>query len=310
MAALIDILLATYEGEKYLREQVESIINQDFCDWRLLVRDDGSVDETCSILSEFAERYPGKVVIINDELGRLGPAKSFEQLAFHSTAPYIAFSDQDDVWQHNKLQLELSAIRQVEKSSNEPDAVLVHSDLQVMNEDMSVLANSFWSYQNYNPQKMYKLNCLLTQNYVTGCTMLINRQLLDIALPFPAAVIMHDWWLALVACINGQIVEVNSKTVLYRQHDRNENGAQKSGLSYIARKLKQGIDEQQQSLIRTCYQARALLNMNELPAKDAFLIGHYVSMYELNWFHRRLVMIRMRFLKYGIVRKIAMFFLL
>lgn len=306
----VDILLSTYNGSRYLRDQIDSVIAQSYKNWHLWVRDDGSDDESESLLLKYQELLPAQITIVSDSLGRLGPAHSFEQLMLRSRAPYVAFCDQDDIWLPHKLRLQMHAIRDARCASSIDYPVLVHSDLQVVNMDLELLADSFWAYQNLNPKKMNNLRCLLTQNFVTGCSVLANRKLVELALPFPYAVIMHDWWLALLACSNGQIIDLNEKTVLYRQHGGNDTGAKKWGLSYIVEKLRQGSSVQKESLLRTCHQAKVLLASSRLSINDVLIVEEYINMFEMDWFRRRVMMLRMGFFKHGLLRKIAMLILI
>ena len=111
----IDILLATYNGETFLDEQLDSIAAQAHGDWRLIARDDGSSDRTPEILEAFRMRHPGKVVVLEDGDGNLGLVQNFSRLMAHSDAPYAAFCDQDDVWMPEKLALSLAKMRELEQ---------------------------------------------------------------------------------------------------------------------------------------------------------------------------------------------------
>ena len=221
------ILLSTYNGAKYLSEQVESIRRQTFSNWTLLVRDDGSSDETVAMVQRL-RKVDRRVVLMQDTRGNLGAAPSFGVLlerAMTSGASYVALCDQDDVWQPDKLARELAVIRRREREVGETTPLLVHSDLSVVAQDLSVIHHSYLTFQGLRHQSRGCLARLLVQNFVTGCTTVINGALLRVAVPVPN-VIMHDWWLALCAAALGEVLYLPEPTVLYRQHGENVLGSQ------------------------------------------------------------------------------------
>ncbi len=219
------ILLSSYNGARFIVEQVESIRRQTFADWTLLVRDDGSTDSTVQILEALAAAEP-RMSLHRDGRGNLGPAQSFGVLmaqALAAGSAYVAFADQDDVWQPDKLEHELALLRAREAELGAAIPLLVHSDLSVVDEELRLLHQSFLAAQGLAHHGA-PLRTLLTQNIVTGCTTVINRPLLRAALPLPN-VVMHDWWLALCAAALGEVVRYPRATVLYRQHSWNAAGS-------------------------------------------------------------------------------------
>jgi glycosyltransferase involved in cell wall biosynthesis len=225
MPSLIDIVLATYNGAAYLPAQLDSLFAQTCQDFRLLVRDDGSSDGTPGVLADYATRYPGRMVMVPNDGGRLKAAGSFATLLERAEAPYVMCCDQDDVWVPDKVALTLAAMHDLEQRHGTAAPLLVDTDLMVVDERLAVLAESFWRFSRIHPERITRLSRLLMQNFVTGCTMMVNRPLLALALPIPAGAMMHDWWLALVAIRFGHARPIAKATVLYRQHGRNEVGA-------------------------------------------------------------------------------------
>ncbi len=221
----IDILLATYNGESFLEEQLDSIAAQTHGDWRLIARDDGSTDRTPEILQAFRTRHPDKVVVLEDRDGNLGLVRNFSHLMERSDAPYAAFCDQDDVWIPEKLELSLAKMRELERQHGAETPLLVFTDLAVVDEELKVISSSFWRYQGLSPERCNSLARLLLQNVVTGCTALLNSALVDLSGPVPDAAKVHDWWAALVATAFGTLGYVDRPTVLYRQHGENLIGA-------------------------------------------------------------------------------------
>jgi hypothetical protein len=166
-------------------------------------------------------------VVIRDGLGNLGPVGSYGVLLQHAAdggARYVALSDQDDVWEKDKLAGELALIGEREQVVGQSVPLLVHSDLMVVREDLSIVHPSFLQFQRLSHVTEDQLSRLLMQNFVTGCTTVVNRALLEAALPFPKVVFMHDWWLALCAATLGEVLYLPKSTVLYRQHGGNALG--------------------------------------------------------------------------------------
>ncbi|HJR16888.1 MAG TPA: glycosyltransferase family 2 protein [Gemmatimonadales bacterium] len=222
----VTIVLSSYNGEKFIAEQIASIRQQTHPDWKLLVRDDGSSDHTRDIVQALIE-VDDRIMLLRDHRGNLGPAASFGVLleyALNHGAGYVALADQDDVWSPTKIARELEVMLRQEDRSGESEPILVHTDLTVVREDLRLIHQSFLAYQGLRHLADSPLGTLLIQNFVTGCTTLINRPLLQLAVPLPS-VIMHDWWLALCAAALGEICYLPEATVLYRQHRMNALGS-------------------------------------------------------------------------------------
>jgi rhamnosyltransferase len=222
----VTIVLSSYNGEKFIAEQIASIQQQTHPSWKLLVRDDGSSDHTIDIVQALAE-VDDRIVLLRDDRGNLGPAASFGVLLEHALnagAGYVALADQDDVWSPTKIARGLESMLRHEGQIGESKPILVHTDLTVVREDLRLVHRSFLAYQGLRNLADSPLGTLLIQNFVTGCTTLINRRLLQVAVPLPS-VIMHDWWLALCAAALGEIHYLPEPTVLYRQHGRNALGS-------------------------------------------------------------------------------------
>ena len=236
MSGSVDILLATYNGARHLPAQLASIEAQTHRNWRLIVRDDGSNDDSVGIIRAWAARMDRPVIVYEDGERKVGPAQSFGRLLERSDAPFFAFCDQDDVWHHDKLRLLLDAIRSVGGA-----VALAHSDLAVVNEDLELIEPSFWRQQATNESLRHGApsdrSPLFVQNPVTGCAMLGNAGLREAMLPIPKDVAMHDWWAALTAAFRGRIVPVDEALVQYRQHAHNSVGARDRTLGMMLRTL-------------------------------------------------------------------------
>jgi glycosyltransferase involved in cell wall biosynthesis len=222
--AAIDVLMAAYNGEKYLSEQIESILRQSDRGWTLTVRDDCSTDGTLAIARDYAERHPDRI-IAQERTQNTGSAKqNFLEMLLDSSAPYVMFSDDDDVWLDDKISVTLSKMRAMERDFGVDTPLLVHTDLTVADRNLTVTSRSMADSQQLDGGES-RLSRLIVQNMVTGCTVMVNRPLADLVEgPFDG-ILMHDWWLAMVAAAFGRIGFVEAPTVLYRQHGRNAIGA-------------------------------------------------------------------------------------
>jgi glycosyltransferase involved in cell wall biosynthesis len=221
----IEILLATYNGERFLREQIDSILAQDYENWRVLARDDGSTDDTVSILREYEKRLPSRFRVLATSAGTGHPKWNFLRLMEASTSQYICFADQDDVWLPQKLSLTMQAMGRLEARHGKALPLLAFTDLRVVNERLETIAESLWKFHGLNPRKVNHFARLIGQNVVTGSTAMANRRLVELALRMPEEAEMHDSWVALAASAFGAGEAVPVQTVLYRQHDKNMLGA-------------------------------------------------------------------------------------
>jgi glycosyltransferase involved in cell wall biosynthesis len=224
--ATIDILLATYNGARYLPEQLRSLEQQTFTDWRLIVRDDGSTDGSLAIVEEWAARSGAELRVLGDGRKGLGACGNFGALLEASDAPYFALCDQDDVWLPEKLSRMLEAVKVAEDRRGSDTPMLAYSDLSVVDSDLREIHPSFRFFATWHaPEPGRLLQKLTIQAAVTGCASLGNAALRLAALPIPTEAAMHDWWLSLVAAGLGELVDLQESTVLYRQHGMNTVGA-------------------------------------------------------------------------------------
>lgn len=224
---MIHILMSTYNGEQYLPEQLESIIAQTYTDWHLYVRDDGSSDNTRRIVERYAESDK-RITLLPDDGKNMRAMKSFIYLlSNYGDADYVAFADQDDVWLPEKLEACLNTMRLTEKQSDNLP-VIVHCDLEVVDNKLKTLSPSFWRYVNINPELLDgNIYFLSICNSVTGCAMLMNREAVRVSLPIANNPYMHDAWIGLkVLDSGGKIVAIPQSLIRYRQHTDNVCGAQ------------------------------------------------------------------------------------
>lgn len=214
----VNILLSTYNGERFLAEQIKSIQEQTYSDWSLLIRDDGSKDQTREIIQNFVSQDERIRFINADEVVNLGVIKSFYTLLHYEEADYYFFSDQDDIWLPDKLQTSLD---QAQHYSNQ-EPLMIYMDLKVVNQDLEVMTESMIRTQSHHANT--ELVQELTENTVTGGVSMINHALAKLWTQTDD-IIMHDWYLALLATAFGKLVYIDQAGELYRQHTDNVLGA-------------------------------------------------------------------------------------
>ncbi len=234
---MIDILLSTYNGEKYLTQLLDSILNQDYKEWRLIIRDDASCDSTKKIIDIYQRQHPNNIIIIpNNTNTNIGVIKSFELLLSQSSSKYIMFCDQDDIWLPNKISESIKTIKYIEQKQTQQTPILVHSDLTIIDNNNNIINNSFWKYAGIKPEILNNnIKFLAFCNSVTGCTMLMNDLCKNKILPFPNGIVMHDAWIAIKICKHGKLIHINKPLTLYRLHDNNTLGINQYKFNIISR---------------------------------------------------------------------------
>ena len=225
---LVSIAMATYNGEKYLRKQLESIYNQTYKNIEFIVCDDRSSDKTVKILQEYQNKY-GLKFFINEQ--NLGFVKNFEKAASLCTGEYIAFADQDDVWLPDKIEILLSEI-----GNNS----LICSDAKLIDENNNQVAESLVKNLNFDtrvflepPELIFKK--LFYTPYALGCTILFDKNLLKEALPIPEGFSYHDYWFLIVACKHSGVKFIDRPLVLYRRHSDNITGKLFSNTNFYSK---------------------------------------------------------------------------
>ena len=302
------IVMATYNGGKYLNEQLDSLLQQTYPAWTLLVHDDGSTDETPALLRAYVKKYPDKIKILEDNTFFGSASLNFSHLLSMADAEYIMLCDQDDVWFPEKIEKTLQKMKAMELKY--PDVpLLVHTDLNVVGENMELLDNSFWHFGNLDP-KYDALSRLLMQNFITGCTVMLNRRLLRKAMPIPESAIMHDWWLGLVASRFGKIGFLPEATIAYRQHDNNDTGAKRFGTVEVLKRMRSYMDPQllYRQLMRNRKQADAFLKYfgPELDEDEKEMLSAFAAMDTFSFVEKRALLFKYGLFKQGRVRNMGL----
>lgn len=219
----VAVLMSTYNGQEYLQQQVDSILNQTYQDLTLYIRDDGSTDRTREIIESYDKRDSRVIFLRESSSKNLGPQASFFELLKNTKANYYMFSDQDDVWETTKIEKTLKEMNSAQKEyGNIP--INVFTNLLVVDKKLSEI-------ELMNPEKLdLSFLSLLFHNVITGCTMMINNPLKD-KINFDQLnyknTLMHDWWIGLLAALFGKNIYLDEATIKYRQHGDNTVGMNK-----------------------------------------------------------------------------------
>lgn len=218
------ILLAAYNGENYIRQMLNSIKEQSYKNFICYIHDDGSTDSTSRIIEEFCQTNMDRFVNIKTK--PIGGAKDnflYMLKEFGIKYPYIFFCDQDDIWLPDKIEKSLDKMIEIEGTDNKP--TLVYSDMMVVDEELDIISSSFIKYNALNINNI-TVDRAIMKGYVAGCSMMLNNALANISsIDNTENIIMHDWWVMLIASAVGKIAFLDEALVLYRQHRNNVLGA-------------------------------------------------------------------------------------
>jgi glycosyltransferase involved in cell wall biosynthesis len=313
----IDILMAVYNNAEFIVAQLQSLLTQTYPHIRIIIRDDCSSDHSVQLIETFCKQHPEKIFLIKGT-ENLGARGNFSALVSEAKAEYIMFCDADDVWLPTKIEESLALMKKNEAIYGQNTPLLIHTDLAVVDKDLKLLHSSFWSYSKINPQVANFLNRLLPHNVITGCTMLLNKSLLQLAAPIPKEAIMHDWWIGLVASAFGVIDVLNKPAVLYRQHGKNEIGAKNwnSISTYLiqGKKIlhKHGRQEMRNRLLKTIEQASMFWNRygKHLVPQKKHIVQNYAVLCDLSALKKRYLFFKHRYYKNTFVKNAGMFIFL
>lgn len=301
---MVTILMATCNGEKYISEQIESILDQTYDKWKLIIQDDCSIDKTTEIVHKYIIKYPEKITFIQLKKPSGSAKGNFFSILKYADTQYTMTCDQDDYWLPDKIAVTLDKMHELEREFGNAIPILVHTDLRVIDEKLNTISDSLFTLQKLDNSKN-QMNHLLVQNIVTGCTIMINQPLLAMLYEVPQQAIMHDWWFALVASAFGELGFISTPTILYRQHTNNEVGAKNAGsLSYILHQMLSS--KKTESVLKKTYdQARNFLQLygDRLNATQYELVREYSLLAHYNKIKRLRTIIKYDFWKTGFYRR-------
>lgn len=218
---MISVCLATFNGERYLAEQLESILSQIGPDDEVIVIDDCSYDNTVSIINKMDDLR----IKLHVNLKNMGVVKSFEKSITIAQGDYIFLSDQDDIWVERKVENVLKVFK-------ETNSILVVTDAFIVDSNKDIIFDSFFSWRN-SGAGLFKN---LFKNSFLGCCMAFKKECKSFLLPFPVGVPMHDEWIGLSCTLAGNVQFLKRKLLLYRRHSGNVTAMHSSGMFNIIKK--------------------------------------------------------------------------
>jgi rhamnosyltransferase len=271
--------MATYNGEDYITDQINSIISQTYCNWKLYIRDDKSKDKTIEIIEKFAKN-DSRIRIIRDDYQNVGQNSNFDLLMKECVNEngYFMFADQDDVWFTQKIELSLKRIESIEKSENFDTPILIYTNYYVSTSNLIKNKIAYKKKQNYSKNEV--ISRIFVQNWIMGCTVLINKSLLNLSINIPTEAKNHDNWIAILASLNGKIDYISEPTMKHRIHSNNVT-TNKTTTSFISRlvRLNKRFKNNNESFINRLYLLthveKRLINKNK---ENLFILFKYKEM--------------------------------
>lgn len=243
----ITVLMLVYGEERYTEQQLDSVLAQTIPDLQIMILDQGSEDSTRKLLKQYEKWYPNQIDLkykaqegTHQDRGDKVPAtaRNFFWLLSQAEGDYILLMDQDDVWKNHKVRTLLRRMKALEKKYGKAHPILVHSDMEVVDEDLDVISYSFFKYQRCNPKRT-AFSEILAENPVTGGAVMINQALANLVDRVPGCCFMYNWWIALAASCFGTISCVREP--LY-QHRLYTDDTSRIDEVYGFKNMRKGID--------------------------------------------------------------------
>ena len=306
----VSVLLATYNGEKYLKQQIDSILNQTYTDFRLYISDDGSKDGTLRILNDYVEKYPSKIILLSHHEPTGAAAKNFFYLLKEVDSDLFLFSDQYDVWDERHIEILVKKYLSLNEEDNSKP-ICVHADLSVVDSELNILDSSMFRLQKL-PKKNLSRYFYFVQNNVTGCALLINKKMKEFVFldekklnESLEKILMHDIFFASIASLFGMIYFVDTPVVFYRQHGRNVVGAKNViSIKYMLNKWKTQKKYDNITLYLKYAEFFRDYFSSILLEKDDVFLKQYSNIRNISKFKRVMFLIKNNALKYGFFRNI------
>ena len=309
---MITIIMAVYNGQEYIREQLESLKDQTYTEWRLVIRDDRSSDKTAEIVKKFSDEVEQEVIFkVNEKPS--GSAKNNFALLINDAkeSDYVMFCDQDDIWKKDKIEITFNKMKQAEERYGRDFPLLVHGDVEVIDENGNINADSMFEMSHINADS--KLPQILIQNHVTGCTMMCNKKLIAGISEYASSeyIIMHDYLAALYASVFGKIDVIKKPLLSYRQHSGNSVGAKNNNNPvYLLKRLANGRKSYKEAMETSRNQVKFFVEIyrEELAAekycKEYELMSGYASLGSRAKLYRIMFYKKNHIWKNGTIRKI------
>lgn len=305
----IEIIMGTYNGEKYIKEQIDSILKNTWKQWRLWICDDGSTDATKDIVAEYERQYPEQI-FWKPNVQNKGAAINFLDATRKMQGDFVMYCDQDDYWLPDKIETTLKEMKAAEEKYGKQIPITVFTDARVVDENLNVIAESFHR-SNKLATNQLDLPYMLMENKIMGCTMMLNRSLVEKLNSFPKKIRMHDWWVGLIASAFGKIVYLDKPTLLYRQHTANVVGSTGFSAQTVMDKAA-AAEKQKQALLDTQKQAEYFYRQfkDEMLDEIKLIVYKFATLHNVNCICRRVCIIKYHFWKSGMIRNIGVMLLI
>ena len=302
MTEQIDIAMSVYNGGKWLDEMLDSLANQTLDNWRLVVWNDGSTDNTAEILEKWKEKHNKKIKIVdNPSNTNLGMAAGFTRALEACDANYIMLADADDIWHPNKVEVSYKEFLNAKGTLTPQTPCLLHTDMTVIDQNKNIILESYKN-PHFQPAKdQNTLNRIIFENFASSATMIMNRPLLELSLPIPPELGLQDWWFAMVACAFGRVFFCPVQTMLYRRHASNDSRWEKTTIKSQIKRSIQAIFKPL-SIRRRIYEllakgqtiSKLFLYRYEknLSYSQRRMLRDYINLRNLPFWKRRLIIIR------------------
>lgn len=304
--SMVTIVMSAYNGEKYIREQIDSLLASTYQDFEILITDDMSKDSTVNILKEYEAKHPDKIHVFQNEKN-MGYILNFLTGICRTTSEYIMLCDQDDVWKPDKIEKTLNRLKKIEEKYGKTVPNAVFSDAVVVDQNLNTINQSFFESGHLKPLNT-DLSHILMENKLIGCTVMINAALRKILQEhdLPQKAKLHDWWIALIAATFGNISFINEGLLLYRQHGSNAVGD--TGFAAYFKTRITSLRKQKESLLVLQNQAGEFLKLYGSMMSDdkKIIIQRFARLNQMNCINRRIVIMREGYLKSGIVRNFGL----
>ncbi len=303
----ITVLLATWHGARFLDSQLQSLRDQVGPPFTVLARDDASTDGTRAILDSWAERHPGWLRILPDDGVRRGASGNFGALLAACPTPYAMMCDQDDHWHPDKVARSWVCMSALEQRHGSSCPLLVHGDARLIDEQDRPLDGSLAAMLHHRLEDASRPERQVLHNHVTGCTLLLNRALIELADPIPEAAVWHDWWVGLLACLCGKVARIPGTVLDYRQHPANALGAGTMRWSALLRRFPDPGSIRRR-MNRVSLQAAAALTRchGRLAQRETAMLATCADLPNKSWLSRRTALVSHGMWLPGILRNAAL----
>lgn len=306
---MVEVIMAAYHGEKYIWQQMRSVMNNTYEDVHVKIYDD-SIQENSNSTSEMEQimlqmdmQYGERFTYIKNATNK-GCTRNFLEGLKDSKAKYCMLCDQDDVWNRDKIEVTMKKMQEMEKEYGVDTPLVVFTDATVVDADLNLIHISFHRSNHLDVMKL-DLAHLLMENKLIGCTVMVNEALRKLLVELPHNARVHDWWIALLGASFGKIGYLEKQTLLYRQHEENVIGNQEYS-SYIKKRL-MSLKAQRAVLYSNMKQAKEFLEIYGAQLEDdkKLIIERFANLNKKNWFYRRYAVLRYGYMKTGLPRLIG-----